>query len=79
MTLQNEGGSSLLGVSFPLVLLAVWLLSLADVPPAVIGFIVMVIIVVVLVVVIVKWYQYWVKKAFEEYERHEGERHDELL
>jgi len=67
----------LLGVSFLLVLSTVWLLSFSDIPPPIIGFIVMVIIVVVFVVVAVKWYQYWVKKAFEEYERQEGERPDE--
>lgn len=56
-------------MSFPLVFSSSWLLALADIPPPVIGFIVIFIILAVIIIVIVKWYQYWVKKGFEEYER----------
>jgi uncharacterized protein YqhQ len=55
----------LLPVWLPLILSAIWLITLHDVAP-IIGFIVMVIIVAVLVFIIIKWYKYWVKKGFEE-------------
>jgi len=61
----------LLEVLFLLPLSDIRLLTLQDLAP-IIGFAVIVIILVVMVIVFVKWYQYWVKKGFEEYERKHG-------
>jgi len=61
-------------MAFLLAFSASWLLALADIPPPVIGFIVMVVILAVIILIIVKWYQYWVKKGLEEYERQKRAR-----
>jgi len=50
---------------------ASWLITLQDIAP-IIGFTIIVIIVILILILLVKWYQYWVKKGFEEHEREHG-------
>ena len=69
--MSSEGGSSLFEVLLLLLPSTSWLLALEDIAP-VIGFLVIVTIVVVMLIVFVKWYRYWVKKGFEEYEQKHG-------
>jgi len=69
--MANKEGTSLLEALFLIVLSKLWLLTLEDIAPL-IGFTAIAVIIVVLVIVIVKWYQYWVKKGLEEYEREHG-------
>jgi len=67
----GKGGTLLLEALFQLLFSNGWLLTLQDIAP-VIGIAVLIIIGVVLVVAVVKWYQYCVRKGFEEYEKEHG-------